>query len=65
MQQEVRELLDRFDRLSRSEKLEVLSELLTRVKSLEFDPLSDEELARTADEMFLELDRAETVGERN
>ena len=63
MTQSVQELLDTFDRLPEAEKREAVSELLRRVRSLEFDLPSDDELVLSAEETFLELDRREAADE--
>ena len=59
MTQSVQELLDSFDRLPDGEKREAVSEILRRVRSLEFDLPADDELVLSAEETFLELDRRE------
>jgi hypothetical protein len=60
----VQELLDRFDRLPEAEKHEAASEILQRVRRLDLDPISDDDLILSAEEMFLELDRREEANER-
>jgi hypothetical protein len=57
----VRDLLQSFDSLSEAEKKEVASEILRRSASLEFLPVSDEELVLNAEQLFLELDRQEST----
>lgn len=55
----VKELLTSFDRLEQSKKKEALSALLYRLRELEFDAPSDEELVLAAESIFLELDQRE------
>jgi hypothetical protein len=55
----VRELLDTFDRLTDSERLDLASEILKRTIHLDFPPLSDEDLVLNAEAIFLELDEQE------
>ena len=57
MSTSAREIIESFDRLPESEKQEVASEILRRALSLNIPPLSDDELALNAEEIFLELDR--------
>jgi hypothetical protein len=52
-------VLDSFDRLSSSEKREVLDEILRRSRDVDWPPLDDETIDRIADEAFLEYDRLE------
>jgi hypothetical protein len=56
----VKELLNTFDSLPESERLEIALEILKRVTNLEFPALSDEDLVWNAEELFLELDQQET-----
>lgn len=44
----VKELLNTFDRLTDSERLELLGEILKRTVDLDFPPLSDEDLVVTS-----------------
>lgn len=53
------DVLKSFERLSAGEQQEVASEILRRVIDLETPPLSDDQLAQLADELFVELDRSE------
>jgi hypothetical protein len=55
----VKELLDTFDRLTDSERLDLVSEILKRTTDLDFPPLSDEDLVLNAEGIFLELDGQE------
>jgi hypothetical protein len=57
----VQELLNSFDRLPEAEQREAASEILRRVRGLSFNPISDDELILSADELFLDLDRREDV----
>ena len=59
MSSAVKDLLSSFDRLENSEKHKALSALLHRLRELEFDAPSDEELVITAESTFLELDQRE------
>jgi uncharacterized protein YbjT (DUF2867 family) len=59
----VQELLDTFDRLTDSERLDLVSEILKRTVYLDFPPLSDEDLVLSAEELFLELDDQEALYE--
>lgn len=53
------DVLKSFERLSPGEQQEVASEILRRVIDLETPPLSDDQLAQLADDLFVELDRRE------
>ncbi|HEY9874896.1 MAG TPA: hypothetical protein V6D12_15770 [Candidatus Obscuribacterales bacterium] len=59
----VQELLNTFDRLTDSERLELVLEILKRTVDLDFPPLSDEDLVLNAEGLFLELDEQEAVYE--
>jgi hypothetical protein len=59
----VQELLDTFDRLTDSERLDLVLEILKRTVYLDFPPLSDEDLVLNAEELFLELDEQESLYE--
>lgn len=59
----VQELLKTFDRLTDSERLELVLEILKRTVDLEFQPLSDEDLVLNAEGLFLELDEQEAMYE--
>jgi hypothetical protein len=56
----VQNLLNTFDSLTYSERLDILSEILRRAAYLEFLPLSDEDLILNAEDIFLTLDQEET-----
>ncbi|MBD2449315.1 hypothetical protein H6G76_19555 [Nostoc sp. FACHB-152] len=51
----VKELLNTFDRLTDTERLELVLEILKRTVDLEFLPLSDEDLVLNAEGLFLKL----------
>lgn len=57
----VKELLDTFDRLTESERLDLVVEILKRTVYLDFPSLSDEDLVLNAEELFLELDDREAM----
>ena len=56
----VEELLKSFDLLPEVEKHKVAMEILRRSLELRSTPLTDEELASNAEQVFLELDRRES-----
>ena len=56
----VQNLLNTFDSLTYSERLDILSEILRRAAYLEFLPLSDEDLILNAEDIFLTLDQEES-----
>jgi hypothetical protein len=56
----VKELLNTFDNLTDSERLEFALEILKRVVNLDFPPLSDEDLVLNAEVLFLEIDQQES-----
>ncbi|MBN3909339.1 MAG: hypothetical protein HWQ35_23110 [Nostoc sp. NMS1] len=60
----VEELLSTFERLPESERLEIALEILKRVRHLDFPSLLNEDLIWNAEELFLELDRQETLNEK-
>ena len=55
----VRNLLSAFESLPKTEKQQFASEIIRRSVNLELSPLSDEDMVRSAEELFLELDRRE------
>lgn len=59
----VEKLLNTFDRLTDSERLYLVLEILKRTADLNFPPLSDEDLVRNAEGLFLELDEQEALYE--
>lgn len=64
MTSSVQQMLDTFDRLPEAEQKELAAEILRRTLSLEYGPLSDEELTLNAEQVFLELDRQEAVNDQ-
>ncbi len=52
-------VLKAFHKLREPEKRELAAEIIRWMANLEFSPLTDEDLVHTADELFIELDRAE------
>jgi len=54
-------LLSSFDALPPMEQREVVAELLRKAAQWDNPPLTDDELAQAADEVFLELDRREAA----
>lgn len=59
----VQELLNTFDRLTDSDRLELVLEILKRTVDFEFSPLSNEDLVMNAEGLFLELDEQEAMYE--
>ncbi|MEG4072062.1 hypothetical protein QUA30_05140 [Microcoleus sp. Pol14C2] len=59
----VEELLNTFERLTDSERLDLVLEILRRTVYLDFPPLSDEDLVLNAEGLFLELDEEESLYE--
>ena len=59
----VQELLNTFDRLTDSERLELVLEIFKRTIDLDFPPLSDQDLVLNAEALFLELDEEEALYE--
>lgn len=57
-------IIDSFEQLPESEKLQVASEIIRRTARLKLPPLSDEELTIVAEELFLELDKRESIDEQ-
>ncbi|HVA45501.1 MAG TPA: hypothetical protein VNH11_03870 [Pirellulales bacterium] len=62
----VQQLLESFDRLSRAEQIVAIKEFQVRVRTpsideddLDFTPLTDEQLAQLADELFQMSDAEE------
>ena len=52
-------IISSFEALPLVEQREVMAELLRKAAQWDTPPLSDDELTRLADEVFLELDRRE------
>jgi hypothetical protein len=61
MSTDSKQLITSFDALSIVEQREVMAELLRKSAQWDTPPLSDDELVRLADEVFLELDRHEAA----
>jgi hypothetical protein len=53
------QIISGFDALPLTEQREVAAEILRRSATWETSPLTDDDLTRLADEVFLELDRRE------
>jgi len=54
-------VLESFDRLSSTEKREVVDEILRGTRDLDWPPIGDEAIDRIADETFLEYDLREAA----
>lgn len=59
----VEELLNTFEQLTDSERLDLVLEILKRTVDLDFPPLSDDDLVLNSEGLFLELDEEESVYE--
>jgi hypothetical protein len=59
MTQAAKKLLEEFDALQEADRAEVLAELLRRVALAPHDLPNCDDLAATADQVFVELDRRE------
>jgi hypothetical protein len=57
----VQQILYSFERLSETEKWELVAEIIRRTAHFDLPPLTDEELVFSAEELFLELDKRESV----
>ncbi|MBM4033529.1 MAG: hypothetical protein FJ291_17340 [Planctomycetes bacterium] len=57
----VRSLLERFDSLPEPDRRELAAEILKRSLGAGCDPLSDDDLVRSAEALFRELDREESA----
>jgi hypothetical protein len=57
----VQDLLTTFDRLTDSERLDLVSEILKRTAYLDFQPVSDEDLVINAEKILLQLDKVELI----
>jgi hypothetical protein len=55
------QLLANFDQLSPLDQEQVAKEILRRTADVPLLPLADEDLVQLAEELFLTLDKAETV----
>jgi len=63
MTRSVEELLVSFEKLPEAEKRELASEIIKRSLTLDLPELSDDSLLATADQIFLQLDKEESVHE--
>ena len=63
MTRSVEELLNSFEKLPEAEKRELVSEIIKRSRSLDLPQLSDNSLIVAADEVFLQLDKDESIHE--
>ena len=59
----VEELLDSFEKLPEAEKRELASEIIKRSLAFDLPELSDDSLLLAADQVFLQLDKDESVHE--
>ena len=57
------ELLDSFEKLPEAEKRELASEIIKRSLAFDMPQLSDDSLLLAADEVFLQLDKDESIHE--
>ena len=62
MKNSVETLLETFERLPEDAKLEVAAEILKRSARFRLPPLDEGVLLRSADAVFLELEKAESDG---
>lgn len=63
MRRSVEELLNSFERLPEAEKREAASEIIKRSLALDLPELSDESFVAAAEEIFLQLDKEESIHE--
>src|SRR3989442_5195056 len=63
MTRSVEELLNSFEKLPEAEKRELASEIIKRSLTLDLPELSDDSLLAAADQVFLQLDKEETIDE--
>ncbi|MDD5093070.1 MAG: hypothetical protein PHV74_01625 [Dehalococcoidia bacterium] len=61
MSTSVKQLLDTFDRLPDADKREMAAEIMRRTVKLDLSPLADEYLVLNAEDLFLELDKRESL----
>jgi hypothetical protein len=54
------QILSTFDQLPPVDQRQVAAEILRRVTDMEHSPVSDEDLTFAAEQLFLDLDRAES-----
>ena len=62
MKNSVETLLETFERLPEDAKLEVAAEIVKRSARFKLPPLDEDVLLRSADDVFLELEKAESDG---
>ena len=63
MTRSVEEWLNSLERLPEAEKREVASEIIKRSLTLDLPELSDDSLIAAADQIFLQLDKEESIRE--
>ena len=63
MTKSVEELLKSFEQLPAADKRELASEIIKRSLRLDLPELCDESLLAAADEIFLQLDKEESIHE--
>ena len=63
MTRSVEELLNSFEKLPEAEKRELVSEIIKRSLSLDLPQVSDDSLIVAADQVFLRLDKDESIHE--
>ena len=63
MNESTKQILKSFDQLPEAEKRQLAYEIIRRTVRLDLPELTDEELILNAEEIFLELDKRESVGE--
>jgi hypothetical protein len=63
MTRSVEELLNTFEKLSEAEKRELASEIIKRSLTLDLPELSDDLLVAADDQIFLRLDKEESIHE--
>jgi hypothetical protein len=59
----VEELLNSFEKLPEAEKRELASEIIKRSLTFDIPQLSDDSMLLAADQVFLELDKDESLHE--
>ena len=57
----VRDFLKSFDSLSESDKRELVAEIMRRSISFDYPSLSDIDLVMNAEDLFLELEKKESI----
>jgi len=63
MKKLVEELLNSFEKLPEAEKRELASEIIKRLLAFDLAQLSDDALILAADQVFLQLDKDESIHE--